>query len=591
MIKEYVADFETINDNLYDDKQRVWLWAVRKVSKLKDEFCMIGYDIESFMKYIFCLPNNSNVYFHNLKFDGDFIVNYLLKNNYTWVNETVKKLNENCFTTNVSFLGQVYSISAKINKTTITFRDSLKLFQSSEKRLAKDYKLDTVKGEIDYKKQRPNGYRATKKEIDYIKNDVYIIAYILATFREQGFKKYTSASSALYEFIVTSFPLKNGKVSYKTSFKMFKEKHPITKEEDTFCRKAYNGGFCYVNPIYKGKTIIGGCVYDVNSMYPAQMRYRLMPYGKPLYYIGKYLRKKYEKTHPLYIQRLKVDFKTKKGYPPLIQNKGRKINYLKSREYITDTDGEIIEITLTSVDLAIFLKSSNIYYIEYIDGYCFKAKEGSFFISYIERFLKMKNEGKIENNASKKQFGKLYLNSLYGKMASKLTNFVMSPYIDKWGHLRYKEIDITESEPIYIPIACFITAYGRQTLYNAIIENFDRFLYCDTDSIHLKGAEEAKGIEIDKYKLGAWDCETILKRGKYLGAKCYIEETITDELIVHCAGLTNEIIPDNVKTPKDVNRCVTFENFKIGAKYYRKRCYTGIDGKYIDYQIFEIRNR
>lgn len=594
-MKEYVSDFETINDNKYDDSQRVWLWACRAVSKDKNALCIINNDIESYINYIKLLPNNCNIFFHNLKFDGDFIVNYLLKVlNYKWVyfDEENKKLEPKTFTTNVSNMGQVYSITVCFdNGKKINFRDSLKLFQASEAKLASDYKLDTVKGTIDYKKMRPVGYKPTEKEIEYIKNDVYIIAYILSEFREQGFKKYTSASSALYEFITTAFPCKNGKVNFRISYKMFKEQHSITKEIDEFCRKAYKGGFCYVNPKYKNKTIHGGQVYDANSMYPAQMYYRLMPYGMPIYFTGKF-KETYASTHPLYIQRLKVDFKTKDGYPPLIQNAGRVLPWLNSRKYITDTEGVQIEITLTNIDLLLFLQSSEIFYIEYLDGYCFKAKQGGYFREYIERFMTMKNEGKAEGNASKKQFGKLYLNSLYGKMAAKLYNAIMEPYIDKYNHLRYKDIGTSESEPVYIPIACFITGYGRETLYKAIINNFDRFIYCDTDSVHLVGLETAKGIKIDKMELGAWDCETVFKRGRYIGAKCYIEELQDNSLSVHCAGLNvNNDIPDDMELPKGVYKNVTFENFKEGARYLRKRCYVGIDGRYIDYQEFEIKER
>lgn len=594
-MKEYVADFETINVNDFDDTQRVWLWACRKVSKDKNDFCFINNDIKSFINYVKLLENNCNIFFHNLKFDGNFIVNYLIKElQYKWLyfDEQNKKLSPKTFTTNVSNMGQVYSITVCFdNGNKINFKDSLKLFQSSERKLAEDYKLDTVKGEIDYKKFRPLGYKPTKEEIEYIKNDVYIIAYILAEFREQGFKKFTSASSALYEFITTAFPCRSGKVNYRISFKMFKEKHPITVEQDEFCRKAYRGGFCYVNPKYKNKTIYGGQVYDVNSMYPAQMYYRLMPYGQPIYFTGCY-RKEYTSTHSLYIQRLKVDFKTKKGYPPIIQNRGRMLPWINSRKYITDTEGTMIEITLTNVDLLIFLESSEIFSIEYLDGYCFKAKTGGFFREYIDRFIKMKNEGKAEGNASKKQFGKLYLNSLYGKMASKLKNSIMQPYIDKYNHLRYKDIGVSENEPLYVPIACFITAYGRETLYNAIIENWERFIYCDTDSVHLAGTETAKGIEIDKMKLGAWDCETTFKRGRYIGAKCYIEEMQDNSLSVHCAGLNiNNDLPHDLKLPKGIYRDVTFDNFRERAKYLRKRCYVGIDGSYIDYQEFEIKER
>lgn len=587
--KELVADFETVREKENSETQRVWLWAVRVVSTIKDEYNEIGNNITSFFDYINSLKGYYNIFFHNLKFDGDYIVNYLLQNGYKWTEKTKHneiKINE--FTTNVSFLGVVYSISLKTKNGFIVFRDSLKLFQASEKQLAIDYQLDTVKGEIDYNKYRDENYIPTQEEIEYIKNDTYIIAYILATFRQSGFKKYTTASSALYEFLILAFPRKDGKVNYLTSLKMFKEKHPITKDEDLFCRKAYNGGFCFVNPKYKNKEIGKGIVLDVNSMYPAQMKNQIMPYGQPMYYKGKY--RNFIK-YPLYIQRIKIDFKTKPNCPPIIQNKKRLLPWLTSRSYITDTEGHIIELTLTSVDLDILLKTSEVYYLEYIDGYAFKGKKGGFFVEYIEKFLKMKNDGKIENNASKKQFGKLYMNSLYGKLACKLINSVMQPYIDKNNHLRYREIGKTESDPLYVPLACFITAYGRLTLFDVMLKNYDRFLYCDTDSVHLIGTDLPKNIEIDPTKLGAWDLEFKFTKAKYLGCKTYIEMN-DEKTLVKCAGLsTNISIDENYKIPDGVNVEVNFDNFNYNSQFLRKQCFTGINGKYIDYSIFTLKER
>ena len=54
-------------------------------------------------------------------------------------------------------------------------QDSLKLIPYSEKTICQAFKLDTQKGEIDYKKQRDETYIPTKEEIEYIKNDIKII--------------------------------------------------------------------------------------------------------------------------------------------------------------------------------------------------------------------------------------------------------------------------------------------------------------------------------------------------------------------------------------------------------------------------------
>lgn len=514
-----------------------------------------------------------------MKFDGDFIVSKILQWGYKWTNDAPNKLKNGTFTSNVSFMGVVYSISICFkNGVKIHFKDSLKLFNASEKRLAEDYGLDTVKGEIDYKKPRPVGYVPTAEEIEYIKNDVYIISYILAEFREQGFKKYTTASSALYEFCITEFPRKDGKVNYQTSFNMFKERHPITIEQDREIRNAYRGGYCYVNPKYKNVEIGEGVVCDVNSMYPYVMYSKLQPYGKPIKHThGKpYVTNEY----PLYVVHINVDFKCKKGYFPCIQNKNKQLLFLGSREYVDDTHGNILDLWVTNIDLELMYQCYDIFSIEFFEWYAFKGVQGGFFRKYIDRFIEMKIEGKQEGNASKKQFAKLYLNSLYGKMGARIDNAVMRPMLNEEGVLRYVEEEKSTGEPVYIPLACFITSYARQVLFSCINANRERFLYSDTDSVHLMGTEPPKGIKIHPTELGAWDMETVFKRAKYLGCKTYVEEENNGNLIVHCAGLNKNSFEN-----------VTFDNFRYGAIFPTKKCKSGIGGKYIDDTFFELKKR
>ena len=76
--KSYTADFETTTDI---EDCRVWAYATCNVSN-HEEF-EYGNSMEGFIEW--CIKHTgSNVYFHNLKFDGSFIVNYLLNNGYTW---------------------------------------------------------------------------------------------------------------------------------------------------------------------------------------------------------------------------------------------------------------------------------------------------------------------------------------------------------------------------------------------------------------------------------------------------------------------------------------------------------------------------
>ena len=78
----YVADFETTTDpnNCY-----VWAFGICEVGNTEN--ITIGTSIDDFMKW--CEnSNNAKVYFHNLKFDAQFIIYWLFNKGFK---HTVKK--------------------------------------------------------------------------------------------------------------------------------------------------------------------------------------------------------------------------------------------------------------------------------------------------------------------------------------------------------------------------------------------------------------------------------------------------------------------------------------------------------------------
>ena len=79
---KFTADFETCT--WLEDETYVWAWALCNIDN--PEEVQIGTDIDSFFnlctKYI-----NPRIYFHNLKFDGSFLISYLLENGYELVED------------------------------------------------------------------------------------------------------------------------------------------------------------------------------------------------------------------------------------------------------------------------------------------------------------------------------------------------------------------------------------------------------------------------------------------------------------------------------------------------------------------------
>ena len=544
-MRKFTADFETTT-NEYDC--RVWAYALCEIGNV-DNF-IYGNNIDDFIKWCANPKENYTLYFHNLKFDGEYIFSYLLNNGFTCIKDK-KERKDNTFTTLISDTGQFYSIeiffrvgNKKVNKVTIY--DSLKILNFSVDMIAKDFNLPIKKLEIDYKANREIGHILTKEEIDYIRNDVEIMARALQIMFNEKLTKMTIGSDAL--------------ANYKEINKNFNKYFPILPYEiDKDIRRSYKGGFTYLNEEYKEKETGEGIVLDVNSLYPSVMMYERLPFGEPLFFKGKYEK---DLLYPLYIQTLSCSFEIKKDKIPTLQIKNN-LSFIPN-EYVKSSGGDIVTLTLTNIDLELFFNHYNVHDLSFHSGWKFKGLKG-LFTEYINYWSDKKIEAKKDNNTALYRIAKLMLNSLYGKFGLNPDVRGKYPYLNEDGIIKYSLYPAEIRDSIYIPVASFITSYARyKTIttsqkikeYSKEKYNKDLYVYSDTDSIHclFKDDSELKEIiEIDDYKLGAWKLESSFKKGKYLRQKCYIELGFDDKMNVTIAGL-----------PKKLGNLITFDNFNIG---------------------------
>ncbi len=545
MGKLYTADFETTTDI---DDCRVWAFALCEIGNPTN--FIYGNSIDEFIEICKDIEENKKIWFHNLKFDGSFIFYYLLKNGYECIKDKKDK-KDKTFTTLISDTGQFYSIEIYFNVTEkiinkVTIYDSLKILNFSVEKIAKDFNLPIRKLEIDYKEKREIGHILTDIEIDYIRNDVEIMARALDIMFKNELKKMTIGSDALDYF--------------KKTLSNFNKYFPILNIDiDSEIRKSYKGGWVYLNPIHKEKIIHKGIVIDKNSMYPSQMYYKDLPFGEAVYFSGQY---EDDIMYPLYIQKMSCTFEIKNNKLPTIQVK----NYISSfmpNEYLTSSKDEIVTLTLTNIDLKLFFDHYNVSNIIYHDGYKFKKIKG-LFNKYIDKWMSEKNKAKKDENGSMYLIAKLLLNSLYGKFGLNPNVRGKYPTLED-DVLKYKMYDREVRDSIYVPLASFITSYAREDIirsaqairdYSLEKYNEDYFIYSDTDSIHTKylSTEElSKIINIDDYKLGAYKVENIFKRGMFIRQKCYIEENQEGKISTTIAGL-----------PKKMGQYVNFDNFKRG---------------------------
>ena len=554
-MRRFTADFETATWE--DDETWVWAWALCDIEN--PEQVEVGNDIESFFERI-KKESNPYIYFHNLKFDGEFILYYLMKNGYEHVESKEKR--SKTFSTLISDMGLFYSIEVyfDVGKKTkkVTIIDSLKIINQTVESMPKTFKIEENKLKIDYNLPREKGHILTIEEEAYVKNDVVIVAKALSYLFNMGLTKITAGSNALSEYKQIT-KLNRFRSLYK----------PLNYQIDKDIRRAYRGGFTYLNPLYKNKTVADGEVLDVNSLYPSVMYKEILPFGEPFFYEGKYIE---DKVYPLYIQRITCSFKIKEGKIPTIQIKHSRF---VDNEYLTDSGIEPVALTLTSVDLKLFLEQYDVWDLHYESGWKFKGMRG-LFTEYIDKWIKVKNEATISGNKGMRQVAKIMLNSLYGKFATSLDVQSKIPYLEN-DIVKYKLGEKTTKDGVYLPMGAFITAYARdktirtsQAIKDYSIKKYgvDMYCYSDTDSIHtILPIDELKMFcEIDDVELGKWKHESHFTRAKFIRQKTYLEE-IDGEIQITCAGL-----------PQRCYDQVTWENFKEGLKVDGKLTFTHVKG-------------
>lgn len=593
MSRVFTADFETSTDkwNMENENARVWAAARCDIDNIE----RVEYfnNLPSFMSV---LEKESRYecntyYFHNLKFDGQYILYYLFDHGFKFV-ESRKDLESHTFTALISDTGVWYDIEICFKKYSknrvhkVKIYDSLKKYNMTVAEVAKTLGLPEEKGELDYDTYRPIGHKLTELEKDYIRRDVQIMARALRVKFEAGLNKMTVGSDALMDY-------KNriGKDQFKKWFPIL----PI--ETDQAIRHWYKGAFTYANPKYTnmlhtGKGKIIGRVFDVNSLYAFVMMLYNLPYGIPLEFEGKY---QSDEQYPLYCQMLRCNFKLKDGYLPTIQLKNNlsfiPTQYLTSSERVVDgvTVNDPVTLYLTNYDMELFFKHYDVSLegipneVEYLGGFKFKSKKGEqFFGEYIPYWYDVKKQARVIKNKGLAKNAKDMLNSLYGKFALNPLIASKIPYIDDNGILQFKRGEIEDRDPIYIPMGLFITSAARHYTISHAQDNYDIFLYCDTDSLHLLG-DTFKNLEIDNTKLGAWKCELYITKAYYIRSKSYIEEGFEKKPFIKeikfkgkklsivnqkkifkvtCAGL-----------PAKCHNQVTFDNFRIGAVYKDKLTY------------------
>lgn len=557
-----VADFETSTEEWYkiDKYARVWLWGI--YNPYNDEF-KYGLDIDSFMKEVLVIHREKNpiIYFHNLKFDGSYILNWLFRNGFTFDPKLSK---EKTFSTSISDMGLWYFIEVciykyKRQKYIIKFQDSLKKIPLPVRDIPKAFGLgELCKGDLDYDLYRPIGYKPTEDELSYLKRDCMIPALALVKLNEQGFTKMTGSSDAFYQWKLTlqSKKARERGIDPKWSYRRLFPR--LSLELDDYIRRAYRGGWTYVNPKFAGQIITKPVeVWDINSMYPHKMKERYLPYGDPIFFIGKPCPNRYQ----CYICRVWISFEIKEDHLPCIQIKNS--YFFNPTDYITSSEGQEIEMVVTNVDLKLIFSQYNVISIKFIDGYYFYKCKGVF-NEHIDKNMEIKEH----STGALRTIAKGRMNQVYGKTATSPRRKNKIPRLEE-GILKFSYSEEEIEEPQYTALGVFITSWARHDIIRDAQANYENFIYCDTDSLHMLANSDGTepNLPIHQSKLGFYKKEHSVVKSTFLRSKTYIEQYENGDIEVKCAGASPEV-------KKNMN----FSNFLIGMSFEGKLMPRQVEG-------------
>ena len=595
----FVGDFETTT---YAGQDHTEVWA-SAVVEMGTENVYIFHSIDETLTYFKYLNCNIIVYYHNLKFDGEFWLYYLIKklkfkqaftmidDDYTtaeWVSK--KEMPSNSVIYSISDRGQWYSITIKLEDITIELRDSLKLMPFSVKAIGKAFNTKHQKLDMEYTGFRYAGCEITEAEKEYIRNDVLVVKEALEFMFEQGHNRLTIGSCCLSEYKSII-----GRDMFKA---MFPDLSQVTLDKelygasnaDEYIRHSYKGGWCYLVRGKANKVFHDGTTADVNSLYPSMMHSEsgnYYPVGYPRFWKGNEIPDKALQDNRYFFIRIKTRFYIKKNKLPFIQIKGDK--HYNGNECLTTSDywdknihkyfkytmddgvkkPTIVTLTLTCVDYKLFLEHYDVEDFEILDG-CYFNTEIGVFDEYIDIYKKIK----LESKGAMRTLAKLFLNNLYGKLATNDNSSFKLIYDKSDTEIGFIPVPQHDKDTVYIAAGSAVTSYARNFTIRAAQANYHGvnkrgFIYADTDSIHCDlEPQKIVGIKVHDRNFCCWKLESQWDDAIFVRQKTYIEHVVAEDLkpidspyySIKCAGmpdrckqlfeasLSNRVISDEQKS-------------------------------------------
>ena len=558
-----------------------------------------GRELDTFKNLLNALPEDVKIiiWVHNLSYEFQFLCNI-----FTWdkifARLPHKPMKASC---------EEYP--------NIEFRCSYMLTRLSLASWGKQLGVYKAVGDLDYNKLRTPLTPLTDEELHYGEMDCLVVY--------AGIKDYLKKYNQQHRIPLTQ----TGTVRREVKKILTKDKHLVRKikrlvpknpEEYRRLQKIFAGGYTHANQMYSGK-LVDELIehYDFASSYPAVMFCEKYPM-EAWYYNGdnriptddSY----FEHTACIFVLEFqKIESISFNTYIQASKCSGSGFKFDNGRVLYA----EILEITITEQD---WITIRNNYTWEHMKVVRVYRSEKDYlpkpFLQYILELYGNKTSLKdVPGKEDLYMQSKQYINSLFGMMVTALIQSDVIYENDTWSIKQLTENDVLKklkqlsdyhdrNKKYFLSYSwgCWVTAYARRNLWKCIESVDHDMIYCDTDSIFVRGNQdftwyndevtekirkscEVNGLDFNMTRpltpegkpkpLGIFTKEPDCIQFKTLGAKRYVERRSEDnKLHLTVSGINKEavaLLDDNIDNFAD-----GFD-FNMDADCVRKKLSTYLD--------------
>lgn len=466
----------------------IWQFSIEDTVYYGREFM----DFENVLKEIADPSLTKVIWVHNLSYEFGFLPNILRK--YTIKNMLARDVRK--------------PISFYVQELNIEFRCSYMLTNLKLETAAKEYTNIEKKKSLDYDaKVRTPLSTLTAEELEYCEYDCLCLYHII---KDHYLKEY--GHIALIPATATGEIRKA--LKDKVGFYYIRKMQNLVPEPKKYLKymACFQGGYTHGNvlnafKVFRSKNGYRIPSYDIASSYPFIMCCFPLPCSEFLTISEKQYQKRKDNDKYCFIMHVKLHNVKSKYYNHYLSSS----RCLSSSGVVYDNgriqDADLVDVWLTSVDMAIVERAYKIEKIEYIEILCARQKLLDYkVIRFVLDLYKNKTtmKGIPEKEAIYKK-SKQYINSLYGCSVTNplknSTEYVNNEWLKKDFTMDFVKEVLDEARSsystlFYYPQGLFITAWARSNLFNRLIDPADgndghdidrHVIYCDTDSVKFYG--------------------------------------------------------------------------------------------------------